>query len=494
MPVKSFAEFYHNETKYSPESIAKKSKPIDWTKQPMPFKDYPKAKKIDLAKYISRKYKEHFPEETDEVKSIKAISELLYYTNGVTAIVPYATPLLLRAAPSAGGLYPTEIYLVTNNYKGLENGLYNFQVKNHSLSYFWEENIWNKLKEICFNHNSFEESSVAIIFTGIFERSAFRYQERAYRRILLDTGHILGNIITYSPFVSKYSNLIGSFNDNALADLLWLDKDEEAPLAVITLSDKKLVNNKTASPSAINTGIYNKNNLIRDFHDFSKIEEEKEVFQQDKKENIKLSLSFAQKIEPKELEWENKLKDIILLRRSTRAYDSDKKISKEDFEKILSFTYHYEQYENQNFDIKPDFFDTSIIETYIAITNVEGLEEGCYHYSPDKKELRQIRFKNFNKELGYLCLGQDLGKDAGFVIFHTVDLPKAVEKYGERAYRYLHLDSGNLGQRLNLACIKLDLGVSGIGGFFDEQVNDLLGIPESQAVLYITTVGVPLVD
>jgi nitroreductase len=48
-----------------------------------------------------------------------------------------------------------------------------------------------------------------------------------------------------------------------------------------------------------------------------------------------------------------------------------------------------------------------------------------------------------------------------------------------------------LGQRLNLAAIRLGLGVSGIGGFFDDQVNEVLGIPEAEAVIYITVLGHP---
>ncbi len=82
-----------------------------------------------------------------------------------------------------------------------------------------------------------------------------------------------------------------------------------------------------------------------------------------------------------------------------------------------------------------------------------------------------------------------MGRDAAAVIFHTADLKKAVDKYGDRVYRYLHLDAGHLGQRLNLAAIRLNLGVSGIGGFFDNQVNDILGIPIDEAVVYITTLG-----
>lgn len=84
-----------------------------------------------------------------------------------------------------------------------------------------------------------------------------------------------------------------------------------------------------------------------------------------------------------------------------------------------------------------------------------------------------------------------MGRDAAALVFHTADLGAAVSRYGDRAYRYLHMDAGQLGQRLNLAAIQLDLGVSGIGGFFDDQVNEVLGIPDDEAVLYVTTLGVP---
>ena len=156
---------------------------------------------------------------------------------------------------------------------------------------------------------------------------------------------------------------------------------------------------------------------------------------------------------------------------------------------ILS--YQPEAYLAQGLDPFPDYFALELIETFIAVSGVSGLEEGCYYYAPKAQELRQIRFKNFRKELHYLCLGQDLGRNASAIVFQTADLQQAISKYGDRAYRYLHLDAGHLGQRLNLAAIRLGLGVSGIGGFFDDQVNQVLGIPEAEAVIYLTTLGVP---
>ena len=182
------------------------------------------------------------------------------------------------------------------------------------------------------------------------------------------------------------------------------------------------------------------------------------------------------------------LEDTLLTRRSTRRY-SRAPLDRSDVFAVLDFTYHPEHYLLQDFDQQPDYFDLSLIETFVAISNVDGLEPGCYYYAPNSEELRQIRFNQFHKDLHFLCLGQDLGRDAGAVIFHTANLEAAVAKYGDRVYRYLHMDAGHLGQRINLAATQRQVGVSGIAGFFDDQVNELLSIPAEEAVLYITTIG-----
>jgi SagB-type dehydrogenase family enzyme len=189
--------------------------------------------------------------------------------------------------------------------------------------------------------------------------------------------------------------------------------------------------------------------------------------------------------------WQEKLLPTILKRRSTRAF-SGEPITKEELNAILDFAYHPELFYAEGLDPNPMYFDLSLIETFITVNDVDGLEEGCYYYSKKGRYLRQVRFKNFRDEVYYLCLGQDLGHKASAVIFHTCDLPKSIFKYGERAYRYIHMDAGHLGQRINLAAVNLNLGVSGIGGFFDDNVNEILGIPEDEAVVYITTLGVPV--
>jgi len=202
-------------------------------------------------------------------------------------------------------------------------------------------------------------------------------------------------------------------------------------------------------------------------------------------------LKISTQIEP--IDWGENLEGLqetILKRRSTRGFNGEE-ITLDELKELLSFTYQSQDYWRQDLEANPDFFDLNLVSTFIAVSSVTDLEEGCYYYAPNSQELRQIRFKNFRKELHYLCLGQELGRDAAAVVFHTADLRQAIKLYGDRAYRYLHMDAGHLGQRLNLAAIYLQLGVSGIAGFFDNQVNEVLGIPEDEAALYITTLGRP---
>lgn len=501
----SYAEYYHDLTKYSPEGIAQNQHRIDFDKQPSVFKEYFNKKNIDIS-YLLPLDRNPFSDKgiktqnefTAEEKSLAKLSTLLYFSYGITAIIPYADkPFYMRSSPSAGGLYPNEIYIISEGYEGLEDGVYNFQVINQSLTQIKKGTYKKALSEATFNNPSVNEAKLSLVLTGVFFRSSWRYQDRAYRRICLDTGHIIGNIDLVSFSCGFKAVLSGGFNDKAINELLELDEEEEQGLVVIPLIDK--LSSPSDFPKALPSKLDKTNiktpegNRLLELHNRSHIEKFVNI-PNIKIQNIEDKLSFCTKVQFDEnkilFDWNKSLYITLLKRRSTRTF-SGESISKEELAALLDFGYHPELFSREILDPNPDYFDTSLIETFIAVNNVDGLEDGCYFYSKEGRYLRQIRFKNFREEIHYLCLGQELGYKASAVIFHTADLSKAVYKYGERAYRYLHLDAGHIGQRINLAAVNLNIGVSGIGGFFDDQVNEILGIPEHEAVVYITTLGIP---
>lgn len=499
---KSIAQQYHERTKYDPETIAGKNRQLDWSQQPEPFKEYKIGTSFKLKPYLQKN-----SQTEEEPVEAQRLSKLLLCSYGLTAKIQTMTGNhYLRAAPSAGGLYPAEVYLISRGTTFLPAGLYSYQARTHSLIQFWDSRVWPALQEACFWHPALEATKLAIAITAVFFRSAWRYEDRAYRRIFLDAGHLLGNIELASAMNSYRPHLIGGFQDEAIDRMLYLDSQQEGAIAVIALADlldmeQNLPRWRTALPSATQTDYpeLEDGELLGYLHNASKIEsdtsgtggwklvEEKGVIED------KYNFPFCTKVATvtpsimwgKELEG---MENTILKRRSTRAYTGEA-LTLRELLALLDFTYQPHHYINQGLDNYPDYFNLDLIETFIAASGVDGLEEGCYYYAPLAQELRQIRFKNFRRELHYLCLGQNLGRDAAAVLFHTADLNKAVAKYGDRAYRYLHMDAGHLGQRLNLAAIRLKLGASGIGGFFDDRVNDVLGIPASEAVVYITTLG-----
>jgi SagB-type dehydrogenase family enzyme len=502
----SIAQHYHDRTKYDPQTIASKNKQLDWEQQPLPFKEYKIGVSFDLKPYLKTASEALSPDK--DVKMWQRLSRLLMCSYGLTAKIPTFSGFhYLRTAPSAGGLYPGEVYLISRGTSLLPAGLYNYQSRSHSLLHFWDNEVWNALQKACFFHPALEGVKLCLGITSVFFRSAWRYEDRAYRRIFLDTGHLLGNIELACSLNDYRSHLIGGFADRAVNELLYLDGEQEGGITLIALADLlELEQNLPKARSSLAGKTQTQypdipdGELLGYLHHATEIESEPKgppqwsPEEEDQLED-KYNFPFCSKVSTvsASIFWGANLEGLentILTRRSTRAY-SGASLTLGELNALLDFTYQSQHYVDQGLDGWPDYFDLSLIETFIAVSDVEGLEDGCYYYAPKAQELRQIRFKSFRQQLHFLCLGQDLGRDAAAVLFHTADLKKAIGKYGDRAYRYLHLDAGHLGQRLNLAAIHLRLGVSGIAGFFDDQVNEVLGIPSDEAVLYITTLGRP---
>lgn len=511
----SIAEHFHDRTKYTPASVANVSGAMQGP-QPEPFKTYRLGTEIDLKPYLDES--KVSPLASSEERAWARLSHFLINVYGLTAQLNTVgnQVFYFRAAPSAGGLYPTELYLVSRGNHLLPAGLYNYQARTHSLLRYWDDHVWQALQQACFWHPALEATQLAIVTTAVFYRSSWRYQDRAYRRICLDAGHVLGNIELAGALVDYRPHLIGGFADHSINQLLYLDETAESTFAVAALADLLQVDQNlprftTTQPSQqqVDFPKLADGQLLPYLHAATSIESNGDFRWQSRLTRItdqplpdaeaapkdKYNFPFCLKVSTatSPIDWDKGLQGLektILRRRSTRRF-SGANLTLDELNTVLDFVYQPHHYAEQGLDGDPDYFVPNLIETFVAASGVEGLDAGCYYYAPHAQELRQIRFKNFRKELGYLCLGQNLGKDAGAVIFHTADLKHAIALHGDRAYRYLHLDAGHLGQRLNLAATRMDLGVSGIGGFFDDQVNDVLGIPEDEAVLYITTLGRP---
>jgi len=376
----SIAQYYHERTKYDPQTIASKSKGLDWSQQPYPFKEYKIGQTFDLKPYLSR---QTVPQKGD---FWRRISRILGCSYGLTAkIATMGSPLYLRSAPSAGGLYPAEVYLISRGTEFLPAGLYSYQGQSHSLLLFWESDVWTNLQSACFWNPVLENTDIALVTSAIFYRSAWRYEDRAYRRIFLDTGHLLGNIELSASINDYRAHLIGGFNDSQMNELLYLDSEKESVMTVIPLADllniqQNLPPSTTALPSATTT-VYPEipeGELLSSLQRATiiatdeKIEATVTPSNWEDKYNFPFCLKVSVTSRP--VNWGEDLIDLestMLKRRSTRAY-SGASLSLDELRALLHFTYQPQDYASQNLDPNPDYFALDLLETFIAVSAVTG--------------------------------------------------------------------------------------------------------------------------
>lgn len=140
----------------------------------------------------------------------------------------------LRTAPSAGALYPMEIYLLAGKVDGLPGGVYKYVPKNHALIKVTEA---DKRKELCLaalKQPQIEKASAVVLMAGVYERTSYKYGERAERYVHMEAGSIAENIYLQATALGIGTVLIGAFNDEEVKKVMSLPADE-SPLIIMPL-------------------------------------------------------------------------------------------------------------------------------------------------------------------------------------------------------------------------------------------------------------------
>jgi SagB-type dehydrogenase family enzyme len=131
-------------------------------------------------------------------------------------------------------------------------------------------------------------------------------------------------------------------------------------------------------------------------------------------------------------------------------------------------------------------------EVYVFVLSATAITPGLYHYEVRGHALELLREGRYGNVLHDLCPGQPDVETSSVVLAVTGRYDRLRWKYGPRAYRYICMDVGFLGQNLYLTCTCLGLGCCGIAGFLDDALEKVLGIDgEDEMALLMATVGVP---
>lgn len=129
------------------------------------------------------------------------------------------------------------------------------------------------------------------------------------------------------------------------------------------------------------------------------------------------------------------------------------------------------------------------LEVYMAVGNVENLAPGVYKYNPERHELTRLSNTDVREELAEGSLGQTSVKEGAIDIVIAAVYERTTKKYGDRGVRYVHIEAGHAAQNICLQAIALDLGLVTVGAFYDEQVKEIIGMPENETPLYVIPVG-----
>lgn len=194
-----------------------------------------KANQIPVDRAISlrtsvRAYSEH-------PLSLEELSYLLWCTQGVKSI--HSRNATLRTVPSAGARHALETYILVNHVEGIEPGLYRFLALSHKLQAIdLDENIADKITDSCLKQRFISSSAVTFIWVAVIYRMMWRYQERGYRYIHLDAGHICQNLYLAAESIDSGVCAIGAFDDDSLNSRLGIDGIEQFVVYVATCGKK----------------------------------------------------------------------------------------------------------------------------------------------------------------------------------------------------------------------------------------------------------------
>ena len=130
------------------------------------------------------------------------------------------------------------------------------------------------------------------------------------------------------------------------------------------------------------------------------------------------------------------------------------------------------------------------IETYLIVNRVEGIPPGVYHYSAEGREVALLKEGQFGSDLCRGGLGQEMLEEGACVFVWTAVVQRSRWKYRERAFRYIYIDAGHIGQNLYLAAAAMGLGCCSVGAFYDEEVDRLVGVDGKEEIsVYLGVVG-----
>jgi SagB-type dehydrogenase family enzyme len=164
-------------------------------------------------------------EYTGEPLTLAEIGQLLWAAQGVT----HGSG---RTAPSAGALFPLEVYLDAVRVDGLAPGLYKYRIGDHELLELTRENVHSDLVAAALSQECVRDAAAVLAIGAVVERTAAKYGGRAERYVNMEVGAAAQNVSLQAAVLGLGTVYVGAFDDARLREVLCMGKGEAA-LAIL---------------------------------------------------------------------------------------------------------------------------------------------------------------------------------------------------------------------------------------------------------------------
>lgn len=169
---------------------------------------------------------------TNATLSLADISQLLWAAQGITA------EGYLRTAPSAGALYPLEMYLVAGNVAGIAPGVYHYQPSRHELVLVKAGDFRRELARAALGQDCVASGTVTILFAAVYARTSAKYGQRATRYVHMEAGHAAQNVCLQATALGLGTVTIGAFVDDEVKRVVALP-DTHDPIYMLPVGRRQ---------------------------------------------------------------------------------------------------------------------------------------------------------------------------------------------------------------------------------------------------------------
>ena len=475
-------ETFHAHSSHSRAGVLRRAPTADWGGAPPPFKSLRDQPLLAM------------PPAWPSVPALapalhaQALATLLRHAAGVTA---ERGGLRLRASPSSGALFATELYVAARRIGGVAAGLWHHDVPGGGL------------RAVATGLPSAVAAALpagaagAIIATAVFRRSGHKYGDRTYRYVLADLGHLLENLRAAAAALGVPLRLARGFDESRLAQALGLEERDEGVLALVWLYEPgatppggvaapdaaALAQLRAATPAAaVTLGV---TEAVHRATSLRLAGEGETTLPGPAAARAVVPGSFAAPALalPRPVRATYDPLPVIAARRSVRRYEA-RPLPLDILSELLDAM------------VRPAALLSGAVRLHVVAHAVQGLSAGAWRYDAAVHALRASApgVPAERRRTRAAALDQDAAADAAAVIVIAIDRAAfAADAMGAaRGYRHAFLEAGMAGERLYLRAGSLGLGVCAVGAFYDDEAAALIGVDaQREWVVHFATLGWP---